>query len=85
MKNFVILLTLLCCCCTLPPVQTTPRTVQNNSGEDEIVQMAHEFTYKGHSYIIFTTATRFNSKYCSTGVVHNPECKCFTDSLNKVN
>lgn len=32
-----------------------------------------EFTYKGHEYIHFVVAM----SYGISGVVHNPDCKCF--------
>lgn len=60
----------------------TPRTepeLTGNAYQDEDVSYAHEFTYKGHSYILFSTAQY--SKVSNSGVVHNPTCKCFNDSI----
>ena len=41
-----------------------------------------EFKYKGHSYIKFLDAP-VGSYRGYAGVVHNPECECFKDSVRK--
>lgn len=39
---------------------------------------ATEFEYKDHSFIKFTDK---DGEYAIAGVVHNPNCKCYKDSL----
>ncbi|MCF0114065.1 MAG: hypothetical protein HUJ56_01840 [Erysipelotrichaceae bacterium] len=41
---------------------------------DKPYHTVYTFDYEGHSYIWFEVGYR-------AGVVHNPDCKCYTDTL----
>ena len=44
----------------------------------EIIDNAYKFNYEGHDYIMFYHNSEFGQGF-ATGVVHSPDCICYTD------
>lgn len=76
MKRILILHTILLIACIFASCDNQTR-IQHGSVEDNITNII-EFDYKNHSYIFFERGMGY---YSRGGVVHDPNCKCFQDSV----
>lgn len=57
-------------------VYKSTSNIPDNVTETEVFEQVFRTEFDGHTYIVFKTSGGMD-KYDMSGVVHDPDCKCF--------